>query len=90
MRGQRMSGEVIGLRGVFQPVAAEPDQNLIEEIERLLEAVRAGEIVGMAGVFLNKDKVVSYSYSGLVAGYGILGGLDCLKQRLTREVLANE
>lgn len=85
-----MTADVVGLRGIFQPVDSEPDEKLIEEVERLLEAVRSGEIVGMAAVFLNKDKVVSYSYSGLVAGYGMLGGLDCLKQRLTREVLANE
>lgn len=86
-----MTAEVVGLRGTFQPVVtSEPDKRLIEEMERLLEAVRSGEVVGVAGVFLNKDKVVSYSYSGVIAGYGVLGGVDCLKQRLLREVLATE
>lgn len=85
-----MTAEVVGLRGTFQPIAAEPDTRLIEEMERLLEAVKSGEVVGVAGVFLNKDKVVSYSYSGVIAGYGVLGGIDCLKQRLLREVLATE
>lgn len=86
-----MTAEVVGLRGTFQPVVtAEPDKRLIEEMERLLEAVKSGEVVGVAGVFLNKDKVVSYSYSGVIAGYGVLGGIDCLKQRLLREVLATE
>ena len=86
-----MTGEVVGLRGSFTPtIGKEPDAKLIEEIEHLLEAVKAGEVVGLAGVFLNKDKVVSYAYSGVIAGYGVLGGLDCLKARLIREVLANE
>jgi hypothetical protein len=86
-----MSAEVVSLHGAPVTAAeANPDKRLVEELERLLEAARAGELVGIAGVFLNKDRIVSYSYSGIVAGYGVLGGLDCLKQRLVREVLAQE
>ncbi len=86
-----MSAEVVSLHGA--PVAApdlKPDDQLVGELERLLEAARAGELVGMAGVYLNKDKVVSYAYSGLIAGYGVLGGLDCLKTRLVRDLLSRE
>ena len=82
--------EVIGLRGAFYADTSKPDPKLVEELERLLEAARAGEMIGMAGVFVNKDKVVSYSYAGIVAGYGMLGGIDCMKERLVREVLAQE
>ena len=66
---------VISLRGHFTPLSAEPNSTVVEELERLLEAARAGEIVGLAGTYIHRDKVVSYSYAGAVASYGMLGGL---------------
>lgn len=83
-----MSNNVVSLRGSFAATPAEPNRALIDELERLLEAARAGEIVGMAGCYVHKDKVVSYSYAGAVASYGMLGGLDCVKERLLRIALA--
>ncbi|MGA3342359.1 MAG: hypothetical protein ABSD11_17520 [Methylocella sp.] len=85
-----MSEKVVSLRGNFNVPPAQPNNTLIEEIERLLEAARAGEIVGMAGTYVHKDKAVSYSYAGAVASYGMLGGLDCVKERLLRIALAKE
>ncbi len=79
-----MSENVVSLRGSFQVEAAEPNQTVVAELERLLEAARAGELVGLAGTYLHKDKSVAYSYAGGVAGYGMIGGLECLKARLTR------
>ena len=78
-----MSDNVVALRGELKPPqAAEVNERLVEEVERLLEAARAGEIVGMAGSYLHKDKSASYSFAGIVASYGLIGGLECAKARL--------
>lgn len=85
-----MSENVVSFRGGFTLPQAQPNHTLIEEIERLLEAARAGEIVGMAGTYMHRDKTVSYSYAGAVASFGMLGGLDCVKERLLRIALSKE
>jgi hypothetical protein len=82
--------EVVSLHGTYQPPAVEPNQTVVEELERLLEAAKSGEIVGLAGSYMHKDKVVTYSYAGLVAGYSIVGGLSCLKDRLMRIIIARD
>lgn len=87
-----MSDNVVSLRGAFsaqpaQPTSsAQPNSMVIQELERLLAAARAGEIIGMAGAYVHQEKVVTYSYAGAVASYGMLGGLDCVKERLLRIV----
>jgi hypothetical protein len=85
-----MSEKVVGLFGAFQPQPAETSANVIRELERLLEAARSGEIVGFAGSYLHKDRVVSYSYAGAIGGYAMIGGLDCVKERLVRIALARD
>jgi hypothetical protein len=67
--------------------SAEVNERLVEEIERLLEAARSGEIVGMAGTYLHKDKGASYSFAGKVGAYSMIGGLECAKARLLSIVL---
>jgi hypothetical protein len=81
-----MSENVVSLRGAFSAPSAQPNSTVIQELERLLEAAKAGEILGMAGAYVHRDKVVTYSYAGAVASYGMLGGLDCVKERLLRIV----
>ena len=83
-----MSDNVVALRGEFQAPAAEVNERLIEEMERLLEAARCGEIIGMAGTYLHKDKGASYSFAGNVGAYSLLGGLECAKARLLSIVLS--
>src|SRR5262245_24133369 len=73
--GWGMSDKVVSLRGRFKAAPAQPNTSLVRELERLLEAARAGEIVGMAGSYVHRDKVVSYSYAGVVGGYAAIGGL---------------
>jgi hypothetical protein len=85
-----MSDNVVSLHGGTDLRSPEPNATLVEELERLLEAARAGEIVGMAGSYVHRDRAVSYSYAGLVGGYGLVGGIECLKQRLVRNALAGE
>ena len=80
-----MSDNVVTLHGSFAPKPpAEVDNRLIDELERVLAAVRSGEIIGMAGAFLHKDKGASYAFAGLVGTYSMVGGLECAKQRLVR------
>ncbi|PNG26943.1 LptE family protein [Methylocella silvestris] len=79
-----MSEKVISLRGDIIPPPSEPNPTVVEELERLLEAARSGEIRGFAGAYVHRDKVVSYSYAGSVGSYAMLGGVDCLKERLIR------
>jgi hypothetical protein len=86
-----MSKNVVSLHGgQIPPSDSEPNVTVITELERLLAAARAGEIIGMAGSYVHKDKVITYSYAGAVASYAMLGGLDCVKERLVRIALAKE
>jgi hypothetical protein len=85
-----MSAQIVSLNGAVSLPEAKPNETLVQELERLLQAARAGEIVGMAGAYQHKDKVITYSYAGVVGGYALLGGLDCLKERLLRLVLSRD
>jgi hypothetical protein len=81
-----MSAQIVSLTGAT-PLAepeAKPNETLVHELERLLQAARAGQIVGMAGAYQHQDRVITYSYAGAIGGYAVLGGLDCLKERLLR------
>ena len=81
-----MSGEVVSLHGA-QPLAPPPNQTLVDELERLLEAARSGEIVGMAGSYWHRNSTATYSYAGLVGSFAMLGSLECVKERLIRLAL---
>lgn len=86
-----MAAQIVSLSG--QAVSAEaalapkPNQVLVKELERLLEAARSGEIAGMAAACQHHDRTVSYSYAGSVGGFGLIGGLECLKERLVQLAL---
>jgi hypothetical protein len=67
-----------------------PSKVVIEELERLLDAARSGEIIGIAGSFVHGSKTITYSYAGKVTGFGMIGGIECLKERLLRIALARE
>jgi hypothetical protein len=82
--------EVVSLHGNYQPQSHEPNATVVEELERLLDAARAGEIIGLAGSYMHKDKIVTYSYAGLVAGYSIVGSLSCLRERLMQIIMSRD
>jgi hypothetical protein len=86
-----MSDNVVPLRAGLlpqgEPEKPEVNERLVEELERILEAARAGEIVGMAGAYLHREKGASYSFAGVVGSYSLIGGLECAKQRLLAIVL---
>jgi len=78
-----MSAQVVNLNGtVMAPEQPQPNAMLVQELERLLQAARAGQIVGMAGVYRHRDLAVTYSYAGSIGGFALIGALDCLKDRL--------
>jgi hypothetical protein len=85
-----MSEKVVSLRGGYPLQGAQANATVIRELERLVEAARSGEIVGLAGSYVHKNNVITYSYAGTVRGYALLGGLECLKERLLRLTLARE
>ncbi|WOJ89819.1 hypothetical protein RZS28_00450 [Methylocapsa polymorpha] len=85
-----MSEKIVSLRGAVTAPPAQPNPTVIQELERLLAAAKAGDIVGFAGAYVHKDKAVAYSYAGAVVSYGMLGGLDCVKERLLRIAVSKE
>jgi hypothetical protein len=86
-----MSAQVVTLNGTpIATVEPQPNETLVQELERLLQAARAGQIVGLAGAYQHQDRAVTYSYAGMVGGFGLLGGLDCLKEHLLRLVLPRD
>ncbi|MBV8798430.1 MAG: hypothetical protein JO208_01260 [Alphaproteobacteria bacterium] len=87
-----MSAEIVSLNGAVPIPQAEPRPNetLVSELERLLQAARAGQIVGMAGAYQHQDRIITYSYAGSIGGYSLLGGIDCLKERLVRLAVSRE
>jgi hypothetical protein len=83
-----MSAQIVSLTGAIvsgeAAPAPKPNGVLIKELERLLEAARAGQIAGMAAAYQHHDRTISYSYAGSVGGFGLIGGLDCVKERLVQ------
>ena len=79
-----MSDKVVSLHGTPVPTQNEPNPTLINELEQLLAAARSGEIVGLAGAYVRSDRITHYVYAGQVDSYGLIGGLECVKERLVR------
>lgn len=85
-----MSDNVVGLHGKWEAPRARVSAELVGELERLLAAAKAGEIIGLAGGYVHKNQTVSYSFAGRVGFYGLIGGLACLQQRLVRLMTARD
>jgi hypothetical protein len=79
-----MAEKVVTLYGPPRHEPGKANQTVVEELERLLEAARSGEIVGMAGAYTHRNRIATYSFAGSVGGYALIGGLECVKARLTR------
>jgi hypothetical protein len=86
-----MADNIVNLFGPAATISERiPNATVVQELERLLEAAQAGEIIGIAGSYVHRDKIVSYSFAGLVGGFGLIGGLDCVKERMIRLALTND
>jgi hypothetical protein len=83
----KMSEKVVGLHGTWQPAPPpEPNESVVAELEELLEAARAGDLIGFAIACQHRDRV-GWCYAGATGGFGILGAIECLKERLLRAML---
>ncbi len=83
-----MADNVVALRGALLPKPKpEVNERLVQELTRLLDEARSGDIVGMAGTYLHKDRRASYSFAGTVGTFSLIGGLECAKERLLALVL---
>jgi hypothetical protein len=82
-----MSEKIVGLHGTWQPAPPpEPNESVVAELELLLEAARSGDLVGFAVACQHRDRV-GWCYAGATGGFGILGAIECLKERLLRAML---
>lgn len=86
-----MSDNVVSLNGgSFAQQRTEPVQSLVEELERLLAAAKSGEIIGFAGACQHHNALVSYSYAGAIRSFAMIGGLECVKARVTQRTIKND
>ena len=71
-------GDVVGLRGRDVFTAGEPREDVIQLAEWLLEAAKAGEVVGLHTVFVYRDECTGARQAGWES-YAVAGRLDSLK-----------
>jgi hypothetical protein len=69
--------KVVSLHGAEILPVGTPRQEVIDFLERSLEAARAGEIVGVAAAFRHADECTSSGFVG-ETGRGLLGCLTML------------
>ena len=72
---------VVSLDGGPAP-EMQPNPELIEYLEDMLEMARGGEIIGVAALPLHWDRTASFSAGGVIGGYAQLGALAILQQHL--------
>lgn len=77
--------EAVPIRpGLLPPErAAEPNADAVKEIEDLLAAARAGEIIGIAYVASHPADLTSFNWAGRVVR-ATLGGLVLLQHRMCK------
>jgi hypothetical protein len=81
-----LDDKVVTLRGVstVESVTEPVNEKLIVELEKLLQAARTGELVGIAGVYQHRTNTSSFSFAGTVGSFAMLGALAALKDRLLK------
>lgn len=63
-------------------ITATPNQTCIDELERILDAARNGEIVGFAMASVHGDKTASYTVAGIAGGFALLGAIEMAKEEI--------
>lgn len=72
------------LEEVVSLSVGEPHPMVVETLERLMDRAKAGEIIGIATVFITRDAT-----GGMMAGmasYGMVGRLEDVKLQLLEEL----
>lgn len=57
----------------------------VEYLEKLLEATRAGEVIGVAAVILRFDATADFDMAGTLGGYEMIGALRCLERDMIEQ-----
>lgn len=69
-------------------IAAEPDKNVIEQVEWLLEAARSGEVQGIVGAIMFRDGTAA-GFSAGYRGNALIGALERRKHVLINALLGD-
>lgn len=80
-------GKVIGLSGYEVAAEGNPNENLIEALEGMLEQAKAGKLQGVVCATLYDDTTASYAMAGVLGTYSLIGALDVCKARLIADEL---
>lgn len=77
--------------GDIQPSGGEPNENLVEFLEELLEKARSGEIIGIAGGAMHPSPVGSIMVTsnfrcGWNSSIAMVGTLEDVKYRILRDL----
>lgn len=70
--------KIVSLRGGEIPPPLTPRPAVIEVLEKALEMARAGEVIGIAVVFVHSDDATSCSKKGAMSR-SMVGLMECLK-----------
>lgn len=74
--------DVVSIGGGPVPEPGKPNDVLIAALADLLERAKSGDVVGLAGGLLHGDKSTSWLVAGRCGGYGHMGALDMVRDRL--------
>lgn len=76
---------VVGLRGGAVPGSRDPDQEVIDDLEKLLEHARDGHLRGIAYAAIYDEKSTT-SWAGRAAMFKFLSGTALLNYRVAKAV----
>lgn len=76
-----MTERVVSICGARVIAPGTPNPELIEDVEKLLELARSGEISSIAYVTLFYDDLTSYRWVGRMTR-GVIGALELVKHSL--------
>jgi hypothetical protein len=80
--------EVTALHGgTVKGSMSQPIPEIVDMAERLLEAAKSGEVVGIAACMTHRDDCTSYEITGLVQCRGLLGTLAMAQHEITAKMV---
>lgn len=65
------------------------NQLCVKYLEHLLEAARAGEVIGVAVVMLRFDATADFEMAGVLGGYEMIGAVRCLEHNMIEQEFSN-
>ena len=77
--------ELYNIDGSYRGEAGQPDPDVIEHLEKLMERAQAGEIVGIAYAFEWIDGSIGSARAGEQSAR-LVGALECIKIALANAV----